>query len=930
MAREQDIIQLPFRITELNEDMLLALNRNFSEIERILAQLQLYEKSTGKAINNKVINSGMDEDGVLPTEKLSDLLVGLSHNLQLANGAVDSAKLAVAAVLAQNIADQAVEEAKIAIEAVTTEKIAPESITTAKIVAGAITTAKLAAGAVTANELAAGAVTAGKIQAGSIATEHIAADGITADKITSGQLLTNKVTVAGDGGYTKFQGDGMKVYNQEGDLMSHHGIFETTGNPVATFARASTAYKQDGTQVASGQPRFESGGVMIEEGCINLIQSWPTGWAVSGNAGMAAVNQGTIAGAALSTIKLTNSGSIVGYYSNYSTPFTLAPSIEYTFRFKARGTVGTGKFGAHVLSNTGTVVQLSMVLDLSSTFKEFRATFTTTADISGTNQYIRFDHIGNDSGYIEIAEISLIQKPYSLTFPGYGATRTNETLTVPTSGVLNASEGEISIDVYIDPNGIHSATNPNYNMAFSVVTTQSSPYQEQNQISVRRQPSSTTWAVTFTNASGSGSTISLGSITSPGMYRITAVWKSGVGGYAYLNGVPKGSAPASDLPSAFDSTMYIGSWTGGALQINSMVKNFRVRDVMRSGAEILAEYQSGQMQVDDATTLLMTLNGTLLPTVRNFGLFAKNSRIVLEDPDVGQGIELWDGSTQKVLIGRATDGTIAGIFRGSKVYGSEVRTGDENSQEYVALTTDNRLLIVHNDKKVLETFAGSNQGHIFFYESGNRLGAVQAYSDHFRIVASDGSTDKRLLLMGGPIALNSANEISLTASYVYIGRSGASTQVTGNFHATGMMTAGDKQCTEKTSAGVVGLYTRESPEVRYIDEGRAELIDGQCRIDLDPIYLECIVQDSDETPWNTYLTPKGPFTIYEAELGDTYFIVKSKESGVNGKFTWKISAVRKNKAGVRFPRMEWLVGGDEENDPVLNLGWEDELLEGFE
>ncbi|MEN6349341.1 MAG: glycine-rich domain-containing protein [Syntrophomonas sp.] len=44
-----------------------------------------------------------------------------------------------------------------------------------------------------------------------------------------------------------------------------------------TFSRASVAYKQDGTQVASGNPRYETGrfgnGIMIEEGTTNLFPS---------------------------------------------------------------------------------------------------------------------------------------------------------------------------------------------------------------------------------------------------------------------------------------------------------------------------------------------------------------------------------------------------------------------------------------------------------------------------------------------------------------------------------------------------------------------------------------------------------------------------------------------------------------------------------
>ena len=71
MDRKYEPIALPYRITEFNEDMLLALDRNFSEIARLLSQLQVYENLTGVPTNvgfmanlkrfpNKVINSSFE------------------------------------------------------------------------------------------------------------------------------------------------------------------------------------------------------------------------------------------------------------------------------------------------------------------------------------------------------------------------------------------------------------------------------------------------------------------------------------------------------------------------------------------------------------------------------------------------------------------------------------------------------------------------------------------------------------------------------------------------------------------------------------------------------------------------------------------------------------------------------------------------------
>lgn len=56
MAKEQDVIQLPFKITEFNSDMVVALDRNFKEIERQLSSLQL----NMKAISGGSVRSVVD------------------------------------------------------------------------------------------------------------------------------------------------------------------------------------------------------------------------------------------------------------------------------------------------------------------------------------------------------------------------------------------------------------------------------------------------------------------------------------------------------------------------------------------------------------------------------------------------------------------------------------------------------------------------------------------------------------------------------------------------------------------------------------------------------------------------------------------------------------------------------------------------------
>ena len=60
-------------------------------------------------------------------------------------------------------------------------------------------------------------------------------------------------------------------------------------------------------------------------------------------------------------------------------------------------------------------------------FQVFSFLFTTTADITGTNQRIRFIHNGNDAGGLHRNSRGFLLRRITLSFPGYGATRAAET-----------------------------------------------------------------------------------------------------------------------------------------------------------------------------------------------------------------------------------------------------------------------------------------------------------------------------------------------------------------------------------------------------------------------------------------------------------------------------------------------------------------------
>jgi len=124
MSGRQKIFNLPYpRMANkgLNQQMLVFLDRNLLEIERQLSKVQLYQEDKIKDAVGKV-DEVINEEGKVRTEKLSDVMVGLEHELQLADAAVTSVKIATKAITEALLADGAVTDVKLAAGAVTEAK----------------------------------------------------------------------------------------------------------------------------------------------------------------------------------------------------------------------------------------------------------------------------------------------------------------------------------------------------------------------------------------------------------------------------------------------------------------------------------------------------------------------------------------------------------------------------------------------------------------------------------------------------------------------------------------------------------------------------------------------------------------------------------------------------------------------------------------
>jgi hypothetical protein len=144
------------------------------------------------------------------------------------------------------------------------------------------------------------------------------------------------------------------------------------------------------------------------------------------------------------------------------------------------------------------------------------------------------------------------------------------------------------------------------------------------------------------------------------------------------------------------------------------------------------------------------------------------------------------------------------------------------------------------------------------------------------------------------------SDLNLTSN-AYIGDNVGigTTAPTSTLHVIGTFTAtGTRSATVDTVFGKRKLYSLEAPEVRFADEGTAHLQNGTARVALDPIFVETI-----EGKLRVQVTPLSPASLYVAEQGKDYFVVKSID-GSDVEFNWLVSAYRKGYAGVRLPQEE--------------------------
>lgn len=267
------------------------------------------------------------------------------------------------------------------------------------------------------------------------------------------------------------------------------------------------------------------------------------------------------------------------------------------------------------------------------------------------------------------------------------------------------------------------------------------------------------------------------------------------------------------------------------------------------------------------------------------------------------GIKVFDASNVKrVHLGQYAAGKYGLEITNGEIYSTTIRSGAKGAASYTEIGAGwSPLKIVHNNGTRLDIWADGGRGMIQLYDTNDMRGQIVPHNDMHGIgirihARTNSGSSQNISLMGANIEI--AGHVWVADNFRVYGTKNA-VVLTDNY--------GDRL-----------MYSMEMPELKFEDEGFGELVEGICRIDIDPIFLDTIEPNSEQTPFMVHLTPYDWIQIRVKEIGNSYFIVEEKE-GLSGRFAWRMSATRKGYAGVRLERID--------DTSVIEEEWENEIIE---
>lgn len=337
----------------------------------------------------------------------------------------------------------------------------------------------------------------------------------------------------------------------------------------------------------------------------------------------------------------------------------------------------------------------------------------------------------------------------------------------------------------------------------------------------------------------------------------------------------------------------------------------------------LAGYADNSDKLDDRHATGFVWNGTTPQPATNFwieGSGRANQQLVA----YANGL-----ASQPAIVGDV-QGTCIGVYGGSKNGIGVYATSDAATASYAQGKTSNAFAFWgHNSHAAGTAVAGAGCSDTTFYLEGGSGGAFTARHIGLFAYAHD-TTGTGIATMGNRISdtvytllQGSGGAFNGTTVGVY----GVARNLTGDrcggffrtFAGPGSDTAwayvaynyggqkfkvlgnGNVSTVMPTQDGSRILFAPESPEPLFEDYGTARLQNGHCRVNLDPVFLDCIEQQQDRT-LRVFITLnddcKGIYVKSDATGFDAYEVGGGKS---NAAFSYRVVGTRRGEAGVRFP-----------------------------
>jgi parallel beta-helix repeat protein len=403
---------------------------------------------------------------------------------------------------------------------------------------------------------------------------------------------------------------------------------EILGSQIAGFSRPSTAYTLEGVQVGTHIPRYEQidtndflYGLLMEEGTTNLLTAnWSnptstTGWD-GGGAGV--THAFSISSSTYWTGGTSLQDVVTGFVSgdcyictdvggNEGICTPVSPSTAYAFSGHAQAPVGAQWYLRMIFWNSsGASIGQAVGPTMTGTgaWQYSSGTLTTPS----TAVYVSFRYQLQANGTWYFGGLQIEQKAYATSWITGGATRSSETMIIPTAGIF--TPGSWTVEMRYTPKDAGFNTNePSSTVLWDLYINNNNRY--------ILYVNSTTGCLTTYLLSG-GNLITWADTTPLVLGNTYEIMFAGNGSTAILckNGLHIGPATTYvELTGTLPAWMYIGSNYTGQGQCNGILDDLCFSNTAHTITDHQNYISSNQPHpVQGDTTLLMEFDQTLRQT----------------------------------------------------------------------------------------------------------------------------------------------------------------------------------------------------------------------------------------------------------------------------------------------------------------------------